>query len=117
MATVTTIPKADSYTEARLIAVVQQLEAALLTIDFTGSIMSLRPPVENYPAIRAAVIGWAIQRNLAVHAADDGFVRSHKVLVGNRPLVTLFASHEVVNWDLFIAVWTVIGMASAEELS
>ncbi len=93
MATATKFAALDA--EVSVLAVVAMLEAALLCQGVTNHVLMLTPPVEHYRELRAAIVGWAVQRNLEVRVSTDGTLKSVRVLSGARTVVTLHALADV----------------------
>jgi hypothetical protein len=89
MATATKFEQLDA--EVSIIAVVAMLEAARLCQNVTNHVLMLMPPIEHYRDLRAAVVAWAVQRNLDVRISTDGSIKSVRVLDGARTIVTLQA--------------------------
>jgi hypothetical protein len=89
MATATAFAELDR--SVSILALVQLLEAARLCQDLTNHVLILTPPVEHYAELRAAIVGWAVQRNLDIHATSDGVIGRVAVLDGVRTVVTLHA--------------------------
>ena len=85
MATATKFEEFD--VDVSIIAVVAMLEAARLCQGITNHVLMLMPPLEHYRDLRAAVVAWAVQRNLDVRVSLDGVgVGVHD---GGRTIVTV----------------------------